>query len=499
MQSVELLDEVRPPDEPSSRAADGARSRRLRMLWPVAAAVALALVGTQAVIAARDRSATGRIQALPGVVRGIGPDVSPLWQVDERDADYLDRSVTVDGTVIGVRTAPDGSQRIEARDVSTGSGRWSAPLRGPDPELALRGGAASRSLCQSVPTAPGDHAALVACLGSDAAVSVGRSGRTTYVRAPVRSHVVVIDTADGHVVADQPAPAAIAFTTLPGLVVLGTPADDGHAALTAQDPLTGARAWRFVSPAPDIAPAGDVAGFRLFRLGDEIGLQEANRQVTLLSAAGGVARARTRVLDGTPVVVGSDRLELLSGFAEARPLTTIVRPGRPDAYVPGYLLARSVDDGSLGNVEITYGSLVQAWDSSSGKLLWQADGPVAGPAVVLRGLVFSMGWSGAGEVRAFDGRTGALVWSVHVGSYDETQTLLTDGTSIVVANAPAPGEGSGTIEGFALDTGVRLWTTRTTALLGTLTVRGHVLVSASAAASVVLGSLKDERVGVAGP
>src|SRR5947209_535666 len=110
MQSVELLDDVRPPDEPSPRAVEtfGGRGRGV-LLAPVAV-IALALVGTQAVFLARDRAATARIQALPGVVRGLRADVTELWRVQERDVEFLDRSVTVDGTVIGVRTASDGSQ-----------------------------------------------------------------------------------------------------------------------------------------------------------------------------------------------------------------------------------------------------------------------------------------------------------------------------------------------------------------------------------------------------
>lgn len=490
MQPVELLDDVRAPDEPPQRAADPVRRRRRLLLWLGVAVVALALVGTQAAFLARDRAAVARVQALPGVVHGIDAHVAELWRVDERDLAYLERAVTVGGAVIGVRTALDGSQRVEARDAATGDRGWSAPLRGPDTELALRGGEASPSECRSIPVA-GDGAVLVACLGSDAVVSVGERGRATYVREPVRSHVVVVDTADGHVVADQPAPPAIELTTLAGLVVLGLPGADGHAEVTAQDAVTGERVWQFRSPTPGIAPAGDVAGFRLFPLGDRVGVQEARRQVTLLSADGQVVRERSRVLDGSPVIVGTDRLELLSGFAEGRPATTVVRPGRPDATVPGYLLARSVDDGSLDDVEITYGSMVRAWDAGSGELLWENDGPIGGPAVILNGSVYCMSGASAGAVLAFDGRTGALVWSANTGSYDQVQTLLTNGTSLLVANSPATGEQSGTLDAFTLDTGTHLWRAVLPERLGTASVQGKLLLVGSDVGAAVLGSARD--------
>jgi outer membrane protein assembly factor BamB len=487
MQPVELLDDVRPPDEPPQRAADPVRRRRRRLLWPVVGVDTLALVGAQAAFLSRDRADAARIEALPGVVHGIDGDVAELWRVDERDLAYLDRAVTVGGAVIGVRTAPDGSQRVEARDAATGRRGWSAPLRGPDAELALRGGEASPSECRSVPAAGGE-AELVACLGSDAVVSLGERGRTTYVREPARSHVVVVDASDGHVVSDQPAPPAIDLMTLPGLVVVGRPGEDGHAEVTAQDVATGDRLWQFRSPPPGIAPAGDVAGFRLFPLGDEVGVQEARRQVTLLSASGQVVREHSRVLDGLPVVVGDERLELLSGFAEGRPETTVVRPGRADAKVPGYLLSRSVDDGSLDDVEITYGSMVRAWDAGSGELLWESEGPIGGPAVILNGLVYCMSGASAGAVLAFDGRTGALVWSANTGSYDQVQTLLTNGRSLLVANSPATGERSGTLDAFTLDTGTHVWRAVLPERLGTASVQGKLLLVGSDVGAAVLGS-----------
>ena len=266
------------------------------------------------------------------------------------------------------------------------------------------------------------------------------------MREPVRSHVVVIDAADGHVVADRPAPAAIDFTTA---------ARSGRARrarartatprLTAQDLLTGDHAWTFVAPRPDISPAGDVAGFRLFRLGDRVGVQEAGRQVTLLSAGGDRRAARaprcSTVRRSSSAPSGSS---CSSGFADGRPgdARSCV-PAGPTSPVPGYLLARSVDDGSLGDVEITYGSTVQAWDASTGERLWEADVRSGDRRWSCAGTVFCLSGASAGSVLAFDGRTGALLWSVSAGSYDQAQTLLTDGTSLVVADSPAPGERRG--------------------------------------------------------
>src|SRR3954454_10359873 len=119
MEPVELVDDVRPPDEAPRRAGDPVRGRRWLALWSAVAVLALVLVGTQAALTVRERAADARIQALAGVVPGIGRDVAELWRVDERDLPYLERAVVLDGAVIGVRTALDGSQRVESRDART--------------------------------------------------------------------------------------------------------------------------------------------------------------------------------------------------------------------------------------------------------------------------------------------------------------------------------------------------------------------------------------------
>ena len=57
---------------------------------------------------------------------------------------------------------------------------------------------------------------------SDGFVQYGDEGVQT--RKPATStRVVVLDTADGHVVADWSAPGATTLTALPGLAVVGVP------------------------------------------------------------------------------------------------------------------------------------------------------------------------------------------------------------------------------------------------------------------------------------
>ena len=471
-------------------AADGSRtSARVRRWVAVLLVVALVLVGAQLVLAARDRATSARLAELPGVLPPVEADVRALWRVDEADVQVLSEGVEVDGDLVGVRTASDGAQSVVSLDPRTGADRWTTPLTDADTVLAQRGARSSVSSCLPVPGAESAEP-LVACLVSDALLSIGIRGRLTVTRPPTTSRVVVVDGADGRVVADRTAPPAIAFTVLPGLVVVGLPGHDGHAEVTAQDPLTGEVRWHYSSPRPALDPVGDVAGFGVVALDDLVAVAEVGSNVTLLAADGTVAREREQY-DRLSQDEAATRLEVLSGYLVFKPVTTIVQPGRADRRIPGRLVTRTVDDGSLPGVELVEGSRMQARNASSGDRLWQADRHTSGPVLVLRGLVYCTSGDSPGEIVAFDGRTGSVVWSANVGTYDQLARLMTDGRVLLVGLTPTDGAAAGSLVALSLADGQRLWHASLPDGLDAAWAQGHVLVAGEGAdptASVVLGS-----------
>ncbi|WP_146847958.1 outer membrane protein assembly factor BamB family protein [Cellulomonas terrae] len=473
MQQVEVVDDGHP-----AAAADEAQGPgRVRRWWVVLLVVALVLVGAQLALAARDRSSSTRFAQLPGALPPVEADVRVLWRVDGADTEVLTEGVEVDGDVVGVRTGPDGAQSVVALDLRTGDERWSAPLADPDTVLAQRGARASVTSCLPVPDAqPGSTEPRVACLVSDALLAIGIRGRLTVTRPPTTSRVVVVDAADGRVVADRTAPPAIAFAVLPGLVAVGVPGHDGHAEVAAQDLLTGEVLWQHSSPRPALDPVGDVSGFGVLALGDQVAVLEVGSHVTLLGADGTVTRERQRY-DRLSRDEADTRLEVLSGYLAFRPVTTIVRPGESDVTIPGRLVHRAVDDGSLPGVELIEGSRMQARDGTTGDRLWQTDRHTSGPVLVVDGLVYCTSGDAPGELVAYDGRTGALVWSASVGSYDQLARLMTDGRVLLVGLTPEEDAPAGSLVAFSLTDGERLWRVPLPDGLDAAWTLGHVLVA----------------------
>lgn len=478
MEQVELLDDA--VQEPSPETPS-----RPRRWWPVVvvAGLALALVATQAVLSARDRAELARVTALPGVLPAVGPDVAELWRVDEADVGLLTAGTEIAGSLVGVRTEPDGAQSATALDPATGAVRWIVPLSDPDPVLAVRGARASTTACAPVPGTE----TQVACLVTDVVLSLGGGGRLTYSRPPSQSRVVVVDAVEGRVLADRPTAPALGFAVLPGLVVVASPAPDGHAEVVAQDLGTGAVRWSYTSPRPQVDPAGDVSGFGLFALADLVGVVEAGAQVTLLASDGAVARERVRY-DRLSHDEAGTRIELLAGYGTNRVATTIVRPDRADVVIPGRLVHRAVDDGSLPGVELTEGSRMQARDASTGALLWTADTHTSGPVLVLHGRVYCTSGEGPGGLVAFDGRTGTAAWTASAGTYDQLARLMTDGQVLLVGLTPMDGTSAGTLAAFALADGRPLWQVPLPDGLNAAGTQGRLLVASSGGPTAVLGA-----------
>ena len=168
-----------------------------------------------------------------------------------------------------------------------------------------------------------------------------------------------------------------------------------------------------------------------------------------------------------------------------------MQPGRPELRVPGRLVHRAVDDGSLSGTELVEGARMQARESTTGDRLWQTDRYTTGPVLVLRGLVYCTSGDRPAQVVAFDGRSGSVVWSADVGTFDQEARLMTDGRVLLVGLTPELGEAAGALVALSLTDGGRLWRSR---LRTGSTRRGRrdtswlPATSADAPPSVVLGS-----------
>ena len=134
---------------------------------------------------------------------------------------------------------------------------------------------------------------------------------------------------------------------------------------------------------------------------------------------------------------------------------------------------------------------MQARESATGDRLWQTDRYTTGPVLVLRGLVYCTSGDRPAQVVAFDGRTGAVVWSADVGTFDQEARLMTDGRVLLVGLTPEPGDVAGALVALSLTDGERLWRSPLPDGLDAAWAQGHLLVAgegADAPPSVVLGS-----------
>ncbi|GEM00365.1 outer membrane protein assembly factor BamB family protein [Cellulomonas terrae] len=479
MQHVEL-DEA---GDPVPAPAPAAR-RRGAWRWVVGAAavVAVGLAGTQAVLDARERATTERLAATPGVVRAVGADVGVLWEPDPTQSAVIAQGIDVDGAVLGLAVAADGSQAFVSLDQRTGRERFRTPLLGPDADRARSLDRTAAGTCVAVPVDEGSPE-LAACLVSDGFVQYGDEGVET--RKPATTtRVVVLDTRDGHVVADTSAPGATALAAVRGLAVVAVPARDAQTEVTGRDLLTGEVRWRFRPPAPGADRRAFADDVRLVGVDGLVGVAVPGWSATVLSSSGEVLRASRpgdadHVLD--PV---AGRLVLLSTTGSGTLLSTLVERGRADVDVPGEVLSFTVDDGSVPELVLTSSGDVRGWDAATGEQRWRSDVVASSNALVLDGRVYVSTRAG---VVALDGQTGDLLWRAATVAGTAPGFLVTDGRNVVTAEQHVSG-GTSELVAYGLDDGRTVWRVRFPDSLRFSLSVGHLL----------LGRGMDGRVAVLG-
>ncbi|WP_456787821.1 outer membrane protein assembly factor BamB family protein [Cellulomonas sp. P5_C5] len=414
--TVELVEDVDDvPDAP-------VRSRRRWWLLAIPVVAALLVAGVQLVADALESAADARVAALPGAVDPLGDHADVLWRADLGIGSLADGLVARDA-LHGVLVGRDGSLSYDALDLSTGERLWSAPLSGADP--AQTDPTYPRATVCEPDAEPGAEPERVVCLVTDGAAPFTRDPRPA-----TRSRVVVLDLADGHVLADRPAPYVSSFAVLPGLTATAV-VEDRHIVVVAADPLTGKELWRYRhAEASDQEPAISAGGGVIVAFGTPGGPVVLSASGDLVPAEPGTTGWGT-TQEGWFVTERSD---------PAGQLRRVVRPGEPPVEVVGRLLDRRVDDGSVPGLEVSTGGLTFGWDARTGKRLWEADVSVSpeddGAVLIIDGTAFLCSDD---AVVALDARTGETRWTAPRQQGDYVGELLTDGAHVLLVEAPQDG------------------------------------------------------------
>jgi outer membrane protein assembly factor BamB len=291
------------------------------------------------------------------------------------------------------------------------------------------------------------------CAVTDGSRTFSGTGTEEPVQATT-TRVAVLDTDDGHLLADWPVEHDARIGVLPGLVLVGL-RRDGDIEIVAHDARTGVERWRHQdSPAPNTSVPASSWSFDA--AGDVAAYLDGDR-LTVLSADGEVVRTDLQAPRGENLVTdpgtGLPTLPLRSQTGDLTGTTTLLaRDADPtrDRVLRGRLLPLTVDDGSVPGLVLTSQDKLYAWDEESGRPRWDSDLGGAGfGALVVRGRVYLCGPT---SVVALDGRTGDTVWETEAPACSYSG-LLTDGQDLLVGSLAAGTTGLGGLTGYDFATG----------------------------------------------
>lgn len=443
---VELDDDAdaRPPDDDGggTRAAadpEDPRSRRRRRWWLAGAAVVvvLALAAAQGLLDARQRAAWDALRDRAPMLAPLGPTLAERWRPTGPELVVaLTSGARTRDAVVLLRADVDGAISVVAVDPVTGTDRWTTPLLDQPADLTQYDG---------TPVAPGactrlpDDPSHVACLTDDAVTVVDDENGWGTWTAPTQGRFVVVDAADGHLVADRTLPADEAqgsLVALPGGVVVHGMLGEGEWSLVGLDAGDGHELWRTRVPFDDEDPDGAAgslnrAGDTVLALGYPSGGGGGAATGAFVGSDGAVRRALT--LDAGTYYQGSVAGGLV--VVDADGTTTLLRPDR-SLPLDGQPLTLSVDDGSLGDLVLTGGAQVYALDAD-GAPVWTSDTQAYEAGIVLDGRLYL---TTDGAATALDGRTGETLWSAPLSGGAAVANAMTDGHLLLV---PELGEAAG--------------------------------------------------------
>ncbi|MBB2925303.1 PQQ-binding-like beta-propeller repeat protein [Cellulomonas cellasea] len=505
--------------DPGASAATPSPRRRVRARTVVAAGVALAagLVGTQAVLDARERALYARYADVPGVVAPLSPDLEVLWRADQAEVALLWADHEVGGLRLGAWFDDAGTPTAVALDPRTGERAWAVPLGKPEPVVRSESGPVWVP-CDLVE----EGTALLVCLVPSAhrPAEPGEllDGPLPDDRPLVadRAELVVLDAATGEVVRRAPDEVGTGMAVLGDLVVTARVRDDDSIVLRGSDARSGDVAWT-TGTEPGTA-AGDRATVlgtgapQLGRVGDAVLVQvgaggarvDADGRVvaTYHPTAEDVGTVRvtragydvregagttederagtveSEVSDGTLVTSARGHV-LRHGLGGGT--TYLLRDGGTRTALPGgFPLQVGLDDGSEPDLLLVPDDTrgVDAWDTRTGRTRWSRPDLPLSDGVVLDGRLY-VATVDTGVV-AVDLSDGTTVWSTartprtpRFAALTNPQ-LLTDGRVLAVVGQQ-PG-GAPTMQAYALADGRPLWAAGLPAGVATAhALGGHVV------------------------
>ncbi|WP_421740196.1 PQQ-binding-like beta-propeller repeat protein [Cellulomonas sp.] len=432
VQEVELHDSAVPDDE---LPTDPRGSRGRVWLVGVVAVVALALGVTQWVMTARENAAVARLAQVPGVIGHVDESLDVVRVLTPQD------TVALAGEAYGVLDrGADGAQSYQWFEPADDGQGWTTPLLDAPAGLETPSQVYFDSTCATdeasgAGTGDADH---VVCLVTDGGRVVSSTGQSGDALPTTTTDIVVLDTADGSVLARWPLRDGYGVVALPGPVaVVDAQSDDGQV-VTAYDPLSGRALWTHEARSTTRQMS------EMFRLGDLVALTDAGGELTLLSSDGAVVRSGIAVPGDPSQGRGwntDSRRGTVTLFAQASDGTSqsvVVSGADPttDLEVDGMPLEVGVDDGSVPGLLLTTDSSVHAYDATTGAARWTTDVRSMTNALVVRGRVYV---TTDREVVAIDGRSGRELWRSDELVGLALSNLLTDGEHIL-----APAERTGT-------------------------------------------------------
>lgn len=407
-------------DRPAPIRAAGPRWWRRR--WPLVAAgivgVVSGLLAVQSGLDANERSRISRVRALPGVVRPLTSSVHELWSSDPTTT-TISAGAVFAGRFIAGALDPDGTQRVQALDATTGAVAWSLAVTGPDPSAG--------SVHPEPPLCSLAQRVVLCLVKEDYAPATGTisPGSAT----PRRARVVVVDAATGAFVAERTTPVSSTLAVEAGLAVIGWVAGDAHGVVTATDPLTGDVRWTFTTPAPLEARAGEMLGLNVTAVDSGIVVSSWSNTLWLLSPRGALLR-------GLPTDGGSTRIEaprrgmlaLRTPGGPSGARTTVLVNGQDTRTFEGGPDVLTVDDGSAAGLVFTGGAPLVAWDVATGERRWTSTATTGHALILLDGTLYS---ATSDAVVAVDAATGRVRWTSPADLRANAGVLFTDGRVLV--------------------------------------------------------------------
>lgn len=446
MQDVELVDvgtdlplapEAEDPEAEAARARRVARRRRaVRRWWPAPVLAALAVVGTQAVLDAREDGRVAARQEVAGVLRDVAPGLPAAHRYSQETASVVLSGIPVGDLRVGVASPPwDAARELVALD-RDGTQVWSTSLED--------GGRAEPDVGMEYPTcvADAEPVGVVRCLVLDRGAADAADDSGTWAPAPPSgARLVALDAATGDLRSTRQVAPMSGWGAADGLQVLAS-ITDGTLRVTAWDTAAdrggpddgaGAPLWRTDVPLVDV-----TAAERLFY---PPSVSVAPGRVLVQGELGSWAFAAD---DGRLQASGPEYLSvsrtgrlLASGGAGAQLLDDA---GEPLTDLPGQPLWLSVDDGSVPGVELVAsstsdGRVLVGVDAESGAELWSSPHPRwSDPAaVLLEGTLYGADTDG---VWALDVATGREVWRTEVDVSGDGASVMTDGRYLMVVARP---------------------------------------------------------------